>query len=48
VPALNRALAIAETAGATGMIPRILGLAMDAFRRGQVGEGFAFLDRGWA
>jgi DNA-binding CsgD family transcriptional regulator len=49
VPALNRALAIAETAGATGMIPRILAsLAMDAFRRGQVEEGFAFLARGWA
>ena len=49
VPALNQALAIAEASGAAGLIPRILGsLAMDAFRRGQVEEGFAFLDRGWA
>ena len=48
LPALNRALAIAETASATGMIPRILAiLAVDAFRRGQVEDGFAFLARGW-
>ncbi len=47
--ALNRALEIAEAAGATALIPRILAsLAADAFRRGQVEEGFAFLDRGWA
>jgi hypothetical protein len=31
------------------MIPRILAsLAADAFVRGQVEEGFAFLERGWA
>ena len=49
LPALNRALAIAETAGAAALIPRALAsLALDAFRRGQVEEGFAFLDRGWA
>ena len=48
-PALNRALEIAEAVGATALIPRILGsCAADAFRRGQVEEGFAFLDRGWA
>ena len=48
-PALNRALEIAEAAGAEVMIPRILAsLAEDAFRRGLAEEGFAFLDRGWA
>jgi DNA-binding CsgD family transcriptional regulator len=48
-PALNQALGIAEAAGATAMIPRILAsLAADAFVRGQVEEGFAFLERGWA
>ena len=48
-PALNRALGIAEAAGATAMIPRILGsLAANAFVRGQVEEGFAFLEQGWA
>jgi tetratricopeptide (TPR) repeat protein len=48
-PALNRALEIAEAAGAEAMVPRILAsLAEDAFRRGQAEEGFAFLDRGWA
>ena len=48
-PALNRALEIAEAAGATALIPRILAsLAADAFLRGQVEEGFAFLERGWA
>jgi DNA-binding CsgD family transcriptional regulator len=48
-PALSRALEIAEAAGATAMISRILGsLAVDAFRRGQVDEAFAFLERGWA
>jgi DNA-binding CsgD family transcriptional regulator len=46
---LNRALEIAEAAGATGLIPRILAfLAEDAWMRGQVEEGFMFLDRGWA
>jgi DNA-binding CsgD family transcriptional regulator len=49
VPALNRALAIAETAGAAALIPHVLAsLALDAFRRGQIEEGFAFVDRGWA
>ena len=48
-PALNRALEIAEAAGAEAMVPRILAsLAEDAFRRGQAEDGFAFLDRGWA
>ena len=48
-PALNRALEIAEAAGATALIPRILAsLAEDAFVRGQVEEGFALLERGWA
>ena len=48
-PALNQALGIAEAAGATAMIPRILGsLAANAFVRGQVEEGFAFLGQGWA
>jgi DNA-binding CsgD family transcriptional regulator len=48
-PALDRALEIAEAAGATALVPHILaGLADDAFTRGQVEEGFAFLQRGWA
>jgi DNA-binding CsgD family transcriptional regulator/tetratricopeptide (TPR) repeat protein len=48
-PALNRALEIADAAGAEAMTPRILAsLAEDAFRRGLTEEGFAFLDRGWA
>ena len=47
-PALDRALEVAEDAGATALVPRILaGLADDAFTRGQVEEGFAFLQRGW-
>jgi DNA-binding CsgD family transcriptional regulator len=47
--ALNRALNIAETADAPALIPRVLAsLAVEAFLRGQVTEGFAFLDRGWA
>jgi DNA-binding CsgD family transcriptional regulator len=47
--ALNRALEIAETAGAAALIPRILAsLAVEAFVRGQVEEGFAALGRGWA
>jgi DNA-binding CsgD family transcriptional regulator len=47
-PALNRALEIADAAGAPALIPRILAsLAEDAFRRGQAEEGFAFLERGW-
>jgi DNA-binding CsgD family transcriptional regulator len=47
--ALNRALEIAEAAGATALISRILPwLTVDAFFRGQVEEGFAILDRGRA
>jgi DNA-binding CsgD family transcriptional regulator/tetratricopeptide (TPR) repeat protein len=47
--ALNRALEIAEAADATVMIPRILAsIASGVFMRGQVEEGFANLERGWA
>jgi DNA-binding CsgD family transcriptional regulator len=47
--ALHRALEIAEAAGATAVIPRVLGsLALDALLRGHVEEGFAFLRRGQA
>ena len=47
--ALRRALEIAEAAGATAVIPRVLGsLALDALWRGQVEEGLAFLRRGQA
>ncbi|HEY1920350.1 MAG TPA: AAA family ATPase [Streptosporangiaceae bacterium] len=46
---LGRALELAETTGATVLIPRILAtLAEDAFLRGQIEEGSAFLQRGWA
>jgi DNA-binding CsgD family transcriptional regulator len=46
--ALNRALKIAEATGATALIPRVLArIAANAFRRGQVEEGFAVLGRGW-
>ena len=49
VPALNRALEIAELAGATAMIPQILSvMAWVAFVGGQVREGFATLKRGQA
>ena len=49
VAALNRALEIAEAADATALIPRILPvIAEGAFVRGQVEEGFATLERGWA
>jgi DNA-binding CsgD family transcriptional regulator len=45
-PALSHALEIAEAAGATALIPRVLaGLAMDAFLRGQIEEGTEFLRR---
>ena len=45
--ALHRALEIAEAAGATAVIPRVLGtLAHDALLGGQVEEGLAFLRRG--
>jgi DNA-binding CsgD family transcriptional regulator len=48
-PTLHRALEIAEAAGATAVIPRILGsLAYDALLRGQVEEGLALLRRGQA
>src|SRR5208282_268737 len=47
--ALDRALEIAEAAGATALIPRTLSvIAFTAFVRGQVEEAFAALDRGWA
>ena len=47
--ALDRALEIAEAVGATALIPRVLAsLAAVAFVRGQVEEGFAALERGWA
>jgi DNA-binding CsgD family transcriptional regulator/tetratricopeptide (TPR) repeat protein len=47
--ALNRALEIAETAGATALIPRTLSvIAFTSFVRGQVEDGFAALERGWA
>jgi DNA-binding CsgD family transcriptional regulator len=47
--ALHRALEIAEAAGATAVIPIVLGsLAHDALWRGQVEEGLAFLRRGQA
>ena len=47
--ATNQALEIAEAAGATALIPRTLcKIAQGAFLRGQVEEGFAALERGWA
>ena len=47
--AVNRALQIAEAAGAAAEIPRCLAVLADlAFMRGQVQEGFALLDRGGA
>src|SRR5271157_4612799 len=47
--ALDRALEIAEAAGATALIPRTLSvIAFTAFVRGQVEEAFAALERGWA
>jgi hypothetical protein len=47
--ALNRALEIAEAAGATALISRIPPwLAVDAFLREQIEEGFAILHRGRA
>ena len=49
VPVLNRALAMAEAAGATALVPRILAvLAGEAFLCGRVEEGLAVLERGWA
>jgi DNA-binding CsgD family transcriptional regulator len=47
--ALNRALEIAEAAGATALVPRIVSIiAGVAFMHGQVEDGFAAMDRGWA
>jgi hypothetical protein len=47
--ALHRALEIAEAAGATTVIPRVLGsLAHHGLLRGHVEEGLAFLQRGQA
>ena len=49
VPALDRALEIAEAAGATALIPRILSvMAYTAFMRGHLENGFAILERAWA
>jgi len=49
VPALQRAQEIAQAAGATALLPRVLAsLAADAFLHGQVTEGLAFLERAWA
>jgi hypothetical protein len=45
-PALSRALEIAEAAGATALLPRVLaGLALGAFLGGQIEEGTTFLRR---
>ena len=47
--ATNQAMEIAEAVGATALIPRTLcKIAHGAFLRGQVEEGFAALERGWA
>ncbi|HEY3956747.1 MAG TPA: AAA family ATPase [Streptosporangiaceae bacterium] len=47
--ALSRALEIAEAAGSAPLIHWVLAsLALDAFRRGQAADGFAFLERGRA
>jgi DNA-binding CsgD family transcriptional regulator/tetratricopeptide (TPR) repeat protein len=47
--ALNRALEIAEAAGASALIPRTLSvIAFTAFVRGQVEDGMAALEQGWA
>ena len=44
-----RAPEIAEAAGATALIPRTLSvIAFTAFVRGQVADGLAALERGWA
>jgi DNA-binding CsgD family transcriptional regulator len=46
---LNQALEIAEAAGATALVPRIVSIiAGVAFIHGQVEDGFAALERGWA
>jgi DNA-binding CsgD family transcriptional regulator len=47
--ALDRTLEIAEAAGATSLIPRTWSvIAFTAFVRGQVKDGLAALERGWA
>ena len=47
--ALQRALDLAEVTGATALVPRVLAnLARNAFRRGQLEEGHAFLRQAWA
>ena len=47
--ALDRALEIAEAVGAMALIPRVLAsLAAVAFVSGQVEDGLAALERGWA
>ena len=47
--ALDRAVEIAEAAGATTLIPRLLPWqGLQAFLRGQIEEGFAILHRGRA
>jgi DNA-binding CsgD family transcriptional regulator len=47
--ALNRALEVAEAAGATAQIPHVLAsLADSEFLYGRIEEGFAVLARGWA
>jgi DNA-binding CsgD family transcriptional regulator len=47
--ALTRALEVAELAGASVLIPRILAvLSNEAFIRGRIQEGRAILKRGWA
>ncbi len=49
VPALERAQEIAQATEATALVSRVLAsLAADALLRGQVAEGLAFLDQGWA
>jgi DNA-binding CsgD family transcriptional regulator len=49
LPALKRALKIAEAAGATALIPRVQArIAANAFHRGEVEEGLAALKQGWA
>lgn len=49
VPVLIRALEMAEAAGATAVIPRVLAVLPEGeFLHGQIGDGFAVLDRGRA
>jgi DNA-binding CsgD family transcriptional regulator/tetratricopeptide (TPR) repeat protein len=49
LPAFNRALEIADAAGATALVPRVLAcLAINVMWRGEVAEGLAFFERGRA